>query len=296
MSDLSFITDPSKWKDITPEMYDEINAQIEQTFAEGCHGNCNSCDADCNQREDGTLPRFARRMYVALGGRGGTGKSSITVLLAGALARRGLKVGVLDCDIYTASIPALMGLTGPVRRGANGNPIPCVSTGGIETMSVDLILDKPLDPVLWPGVDAFNILNYLYTSTQWSELDIMLLDMPPGCGDIPLNMYTTFPVDGTIAVTNPGTLSVEAVQRNINLCMMLMSPTVAYVENKSFTDAPVCADLYTLPRGCVQVSVPLSGDIAAQGEDGTLESFPCPELEPVVELMATAARLVRRKK
>ena len=62
MSDLSFITDPSKWKDITPDMYDEINAQIEQTFEEGCHGNCESCQSDCDHRESAQLPRFAKRM------------------------------------------------------------------------------------------------------------------------------------------------------------------------------------------------------------------------------------------
>ena len=162
-------------------------------------------------------------------------------------------------------------------------------------MSVDLILDKPMDPVLWPGVDAFNILNYLYTSTAWGELDVMLLDMPSGCGDIPLNLYTTFPVDGTIAVTNPGTLSVEAVQRCINLCMMLMSPTVAYVENKSFTDKPVSSEAYVLPRGCVTVSVPLSGEITALGEEGTLENLECPELKPVADLIATAVQVSAQK-
>ena len=144
-------------------------------------------------------------------------------------------------------------------------------------------------------MDAFNILNYLYTATAWGELDVMLLDMPSGCGDIPLNLYTTFPVDGTIAVSNPGALSVEAVQRCINLCMMLMSPTVAYVENKSLTDHPVSQDAYVLPHGCVTVSIPLSGDITALGEDGTLEGLDCPELKPVADVIATAVQVSARK-
>lgn len=163
-------------------------------------------------------------------------------------------------------------------------------------MSVDLILEKPMDPILWPGVDAFNIVNYLYTSTEWGELDVMLLDMPSGCGDIPLDLYTTFPVDGTIAVTNPGTLAVEAVQRCINLCMMLMSPTIAYVENKSFAPETVSAEAYVLPKGCTEVALPLSGDITALGDDGTLETFSCPELEPIVERIATAVKLTAAKK
>ena len=76
----------------------------------------------------------------------------------------------------------MMGLQGPVHRG-RGRPIPCKTQSGIEVVSVDLILDKPMDPVLWPGVDAFNILNYLHRH-RLGELDVMLLDMPSGCGDI----------------------------------------------------------------------------------------------------------------
>lgn len=298
MSDLSFITDPSRWKDITPEMYDEINAQIEQTFAEGCHGNCESCESDCDHREgskSNQLPRFAKRLYAVNGGKGGAGKSTVTVLLAGELARRGLKVGVLDCDIYTAMIPQLMGLSGPIHRGKDGKPLPVVTGSGIEVMSIDFILDKPMDPVLWPGVDAFNLINYLYAETQWGELDVMLLDMPSGCGDIPLNLYTSFPLNGAIAVTNPGSLAVEAVQRCINLGMMLMMPTIAYIENKSFVPQPVSAEAYVLPHGCITAAVPLSGDIAALGEDGTLADFVCPELRPVADTVATAVRLAAKK-
>ena len=297
MADLSFITDPSRWKDITPEMYDEINSQIEQTFDEGCHGRCDECESDCDHREGSSqqLPKFAKRMYAVNGGKGGAGKSSVTVMLAAELTRRGLKVGILDCDIYTAVIPHLLGLSGPVHRGKNGNPAPVKTESGIEVMSIDLILEKPMDPVLWPGVDAFNLVNYMYTSTEWGELDIMLLDMPSGCGDIPLNLYTTFPVNGTIAVTNPGSLSVEAVQRCINMCMMLMSPTVAYIENKSFVEEPISTEAYVLPHGCTNIAIPLSGDIAAMGDEGALEEYECPELKPVADLVETAAKITLRK-
>ena len=81
MSDLSFITDPSKWKDITPDMYDEINAQIEQTFEEGCHGNCESCSSDCDHRESAQLPKFAKRMYAV----NGQGSYSGSALMHGGI-------------------------------------------------------------------------------------------------------------------------------------------------------------------------------------------------------------------
>ena len=91
---------------------------------EGCHGNCESCSSDCDHRESAQLPKFAKRMYAVNGGKGGAGKSSVTVLLAGELTRRGLKVGVLDCDIYTAVIPHMLHHSGPVHRGEGGTPRP----------------------------------------------------------------------------------------------------------------------------------------------------------------------------
>ena len=291
MSDFSFITDPSRWREITPEMYDEINDQIERTFAEGCHGNCEACDSDCDQRRTNELPRFAKRMYAVNGSRGGAGKSSITVLLAGALTRMGLKVGILDCDIYTATIPHLTGLDGLVHQTKEQKLIPAKTASGIEVMSMDLTRVERMEPVLYTGLDAYKLTDFFYQSTVWGELDVMLVDMPSGCGDIPLNLYTTLPLNGAIAVTNPGSLSVEAVQRNINLGMMLMTPTVAYVENKSFAPEPISAEAYVLPRGCITVAVPLSGDIAALGDEGTLEELECPELQPVVDLIAAAVRV-----
>ncbi len=298
MSDLGFITDPSKWKDITPDMYDEINAQIDQTFEEGCHGDCSSCQSDCDSRENGgqKLPVFAKRMYAVTGGKGGTGKSSVCVMLAAELNRRGLKVGILDCDIYNSSIPQLMGLKGPIQRGEEDKMVPVTSPEGILVNSINLIVDDRNEAIIWPGVDAFNIVAYLYTDTLWGELDVLLLDMPSGAGDIPLNLYTTFPVDGTVIVTGPGELAVAPTQRCINLCAMLMSPPIAYVESKGFTEEPVSDGLYVLPKGCVTVSMPLCADVTALGDDGQLQKIDSLPLLPVVERIEKAAQMTKKRK
>lgn len=285
MDDLHFITDPNSWKDITPDMYDEINAQIEQTFDEGCHGQCSSCESGCDSSNQ--LPVFAKRMYAVTGGKGGTGKSTVTALLAGALARRGLKVGVLDCDLPCSAIPQLMGLHDRVLSEEN-KMSPVVTPEGIEVMSMNLIAEDRAEPVLWAGIDTFNVVNYLYTGTTWGELDVMLLDMPSGAADVPLNLYTSFPVDGSIIVTEPGTLPYVATQRTINMTSMLMSRPVAYVENRALDTLPVSADQYALPAGCLKLALPLDAAIAAGAEEGALASAEVPALAPLVELIAKA--------
>lgn len=284
MSGKNFITDPSSWKDITPDMYDEINAQIEETFDEGCHGQCSSCESGCDDK----LPVFAKKLYTITGGKGGTGKSTVTVLLAYALTRKGLRVGVLDCDLPGSTIPQLMGLHDRVMS-ENEVMSPVVTPEGIEVISMNLIAADRSEPVLWAGIDTFNVVNYLYTGTRWGELDVMLLDMPSGAADVPLNLYTAFPVDGSIIVTEPGSLSWVATQRTIHLCSMLMNKPVAYIENKGESAVPVSADQYELPPACLKAALPLDPALRVKAEAGSLADWDAPALAPVVELIAHAA-------
>lgn len=283
MSDKNFITDPNSWKDITPDMYDEINAQIEQTFDEGCHGQCSSCESGCDDK----LPVFAKKLYTVTGGKGGTGKSTVTVLLACALARKGLRVGVLDCDLPGSTIPQLMGLNDRVMS-ENEIMSPVVTPEGLEVISMNLIAADRAEPVLWAGIDTFNVVNYLYTGTNWGQLDVMLLDMPSGAADVPLNLYTSFPVDGSIIVTEPGSIPYVPTQRTIHLCSMLMNKPVAYIENRSMTGAPVSAGQYELPPACLKVALPLDPELTAKAEEGDVQSYSAPSLDPVVELIARA--------
>lgn len=104
----------------------------------------------------------------------------------------------------------------------------------IKLLSYNLIADALSEPVLWPGGDIFNVVNYLYTSGNWGEdNDVFLIDMPSGAGDVPINLYTAFPVDGTIIVGEPSELAVVPLQRCVAMTRMFLSAPVAYVENKS---------------------------------------------------------------
>lgn len=280
--------DPKDFDKITPEMYDQLNQEIEDIWEGGCHGDCGSCESDCNEN---AYPSFAKVLLAVTGGKGGCGKSTVTALLAFALNQKGLKVGVLDADIAGATIPLVMGAKGPIASKDN-KVVPARLDNGIQVLSYNLIADKLADPVLWPGGDTFNVVNYLYTSAAWDELDVLLIDMPSGAADVPINLYTAFPVDGTVIVGEDSALSAVPVQRCVGMTRMFLSPPWAYVENKSLDGVCHRAAAYDLPDKCVCAALPLDPALAGAG-DGCLADAEAAGLEPVLEriLAAVAERM-----
>lgn len=270
--------DPKDFDKITPDMYDQLNQEIEDIWAGGCHGDCGSCESDCNEN---AYPAHAKVLLAVTGGKGGCGKSTVTALLAFALARKGYKTGVLDADIAGSAAPALLGASGPIASQGE-KVVPARTVGGIQVLSYGLITDKPADPVLWPGADCFNVVNYLYLSGAWEELDVLLLDMPSGAGDVPINLYTAFPVNGTIIVGEDSALSTVPVQRCVGMTRMFLSSPWAYVENKSVTGEAHRAGNYDLPDGCVVTAIPLTPELAGMGESVCLADAEVPGLEPVL--------------
>ena len=275
--------DPKDFDKITPDMYDELNKEIEDIWEGGCHGDCGSCESDCNPN---AYPTFAKALVAVTGGKGGCGKSTVTALLAFALNRKGYKVGVLDADIACGTIPVLMGAKGPIATQDN-KVVPARLDNGIQVLSYNLIADNLAEPVLWPGGDAFNVVNYLYTSAQWDELDVLLIDMPAGAGDVPINLYTAFPVDGTVIVSEDSALSVVPVQRCVGMTRMFLSPPWAYVENKSPDGVCRQAGAYDLPDKCVTAALPLDPALAGAG-DGCVAQAEAAGLEPVLERIEAA--------
>ena len=251
--------DPKDFDKITPDMYDDLNREIEEIWEGGCHGDCGSCESDCNEN---AYPTFAKVLLAVTGGKGGCGKSTITALLAFALTRKGYKVGVLDADLAGATMPLLLGAKGPIASQDN-KVVPARLDNGMQVLSFNLITDKPAEPVLWPGADTFNVVNYLYTSTLWDELDVLLIDMPTGGGDVPINLYTAFPVDGTIIVGEPSELAVVPLQRCVAMTRMFLSAPVAYVENKSLDGGAHLASRLDLGAKCVDFALPLSPELTS---------------------------------
>ncbi|MEG6615500.1 Mrp/NBP35 family ATP-binding protein [Peptococcaceae bacterium 1198_IL3148] len=218
---------------------------------------CSSCNSSSNGscNADGSCPgpekiaandsTMVNNIIAIMSGKGGVGKSSVTSLLAVSLARQGYKVGILDADITGPSIPKMFGV---VDRPGNGTGIgfepPKTSLLGIKVMSLNLLLENEDDPVIWRGPIIAGAVKQFWTDVEWGKLDYLLLDMPPGTGDVPLTVMQSIPLNSIIVVTSPQDLAAMVVRKAVKMTQ-LMSPPVpilGMVENMSYYVCPHCGE------------------------------------------------------
>ena len=173
-----------------------------------CNGNCSTCGADCGDRKAESLVAklnpnsTVKKVIAVVSGKGGVGKSTVTSMLAVAMARQGKRVAVLDADITGPSAPTAFGVT--ECQGANEDGLyPALSRSGIQVMSINLLLDDPASPVVWRGPVIAGAVKQFWTDVIWEDVDYMFVDMPPGTGDVPLTVFQSLPVDGIVIVTSP---------------------------------------------------------------------------------------------
>ena len=212
----------------------------------GCSGNCASCSSsDCGDRKKESLlaalnPRASVKKVIAVvSGKGGVGKSTVTSLLAVAMARKGKRVGVLDADITGPSAPTAFGVS--ECQGANEDGLyPALSRSGIQIMSINLLLDNPADPVVWRGPVIAGAVKQFWTDVIWEDVDYMFVDMPPGTGDVPLTVFQSLPVDGIVIVTSPQDLVSMIVSKAVKMAQMMHIPVLGFVENYSYLECPDC--------------------------------------------------------
>ena len=176
---------------------------------QNCNHDCASCGSDCASRtapQSLQAPANARshvgRVIAVVSGKGGVGKSLVTPALAVQLRRRGLRVGILDADVTGPSIPRAFGLNGRAE-GDDEGLFPCRTGTGIGVMSINLLLEDSNDPVVWRGPMIANVVKQFWTDVAWGDIDFLLVDMPPGTGDVPLTVFQSLPVDGIVVVTSP---------------------------------------------------------------------------------------------
>lgn len=174
-------------------------------------------------------PRIANIVAVA-SGKGGVGKSTTTVNLALALQKLGKKVGILDADIYGPSIPAMLGVSGVKPAVENDQFVP-IDANGIAILSIGNLLDGDSTPVAWRGIKATGALMQLYGQTNWPMLDYLLIDMPPGTGDIQLSISQKIPVSGAVIVTTPQHIALLDAQKGIEMFVKTQIPVLGVVEN-----------------------------------------------------------------
>ena len=172
-------------------------------------------------------------------GKGGVGKSMVTASLANGLAAQGYRVGILDADITGPSIPKMYGIHEHAMSDTNGI-YPALSGNGIEIMSTNLVLEGEEDPVVWRGPVIAGVVKQFWTDVIWGTLDFLLIDMPPGTGDVPLTVYQSLPIEGVLIVTSPQDLVRMIVTKAYKMAEMMDIPVLGIIENYSYLCCPDC--------------------------------------------------------
>ncbi len=266
-----------------------------------CSGNCSSCSSsDCGDRKQESLlaalnPKFSiKKVIGVVSGKGGVGKSTVTSMLAVAMARKGKRVGVLDADITGPSAPTAFGVT--ECQGANEDGLyPALSRGGIQIMSINLLLDDPASPVVWRGPVIAGAVKQFWTDVIWEDVDYLFVDMPPGTGDVPLTVFQSIPLDGIVIVTSPQDLVSMIVSKAVKMANMMHVPVLGFVENYSYLQCPDCgkrievfgkshldavAKDFELP---VLARLPIDPKVAEAYDNGLMETVDTQSLNDVVQ-------------
>ena len=183
-----------------------------------------------------------KRVIGVVSGKGGVGKSFVTSRLASIFAKKGYTSAVLDADITGPSIPRCFGLKDKAEANENGIQ-PALSKGGIQVMSVNLLLDDESVPVVWRGPIIAGTVKQFWSEVDWKDVEYMFVDMPPGTGDVPLTVFQSLPVDGIIIVTSPSELVSMIVEKAVNMANAMEIPVLGIVENYSYIKCPDCGKL-----------------------------------------------------
>ena len=265
-----------------------------------CNGNCSECGSDCADRKPESLlaelnPNASVKKVIAVvSGKGGVGKSTVTSMLAVAMARKGKRVGVLDADITGPSAPTAFGVT--ECQGADESGLyPALTRTGIQVMSINLLLDNPADPVVWRGPVIAGAVKQFWTDVIWEDVDYLFVDMPPGTGDVPLTVFQSLPVDGVIIVTSPQDLVSMIVAKAVKMANMMHIPVLGFVENYSYLRCPDCgkrisvfgkshldeiAAQFDLP---ILARLPIDPAVAEAYDNGQMETVNTEALSAAVE-------------
>jgi Mrp family chromosome partitioning ATPase len=181
-----------------------------------------------------------KKVIGIVSGKGGVGKSFVTASLAAAMKKAGHPTGIMDADITGPSIPKMFGVQGEAYGNAEGMILPVETKEGIPLISISLLMENPQDPVIWRGPVIGGAVRQFWTDVVWGDLDYLLIDMPPGTGDVPLTVFQSLPVDGIIVVTSPQELVRMIVQKAFRMASMMNIPVLGVVENFSYLKCPDC--------------------------------------------------------
>ena len=258
--------------------------------------NCNSCpsknscksQATCNIKNNPN--NNIKNIIAVMSGKGGVGKSTVTGIIATMLSKKGYKVGVLDADITGPSMPRFFGIN---EKRALIQPLdnemvkfnPVETKGGIKVMSMNLVTPVEEEPLIWRGAIINGVLKQLYSDTAWGELDYLLIDMPPGTGDIALTVMQEFPIDEIVIVSTPQDMVSMIVKKVVIMAGKVGVKIKGLVENMAYINCPDCdkkirvfskksseenAEYLGLP---LIGELPINVDLTEALENGTAEDY-----------------------
>ena len=250
---------------------------------------------------EGTATQYNKidRVVAVMSGKGGVGKSLVTALLATALARQGLRVGVLDADITGPSIPKLFGLHPPVHSGPMGL-WPLQTQLGIKVMSFNLLLEYDDQPIIWRGPLIGRAITQLWGDVFWDRLDYLLVDLPPGTADAALTTLQSLPVNGIVMVTTPQGLASMIVRKAVHMAQMVNIPIAGVVENMAYFVCPDTGKRHEIfgPSHSHEVSLassapllarlPIDPTVAALCDGGQVEAVELAEVPDMVKAFVQA--------
>lgn len=259
-----------------------------------------SCEG-CSQNKKSMIEKTndlnsIKKVIGVVSGKGGVGKSFVTAMMSVLMSRKGYKVGIMDADVTGPSIPKMFG----IKDKAVGNELgmlPQKTKGGLELMSINLLLDDENAPVIWRGPIISGVVMQFWKDVIWGNLDFLFIDMPPGTGDVPLTVFQSIPLDGIIIVTSPQELVSMIVKKAYNMAEQMNIPVLGIVENMSYVKCPDCGkeinifgeskvnttadDLGTTVLG----RVPIDPNIASLSDKGEFESFTADYLNAAADII-----------
>ncbi|NLY36012.1 MAG: Mrp/NBP35 family ATP-binding protein [Tissierellia bacterium] len=268
-------------------------------MSENCDQNCENCKLECEDRKVDFSEKLnplsqVKKVIGVVSGKGGVGKSLVSAMLAVALNRKGHRCAILDADITGPSIPKSFGLR-QKAVGTHLGMLPIMTKEGIAVMSINLLLENDTDPVVWRGPIVANVVKQFWSEVIWEDIDYMLIDMPPGTGDVPLTVFQSLAVDGIIVVTSPQELVSMIVSKAVNMAKMMNIPVIGLVENMSYFTCPdngkeykifgeshleQIAQEYDLD---ILAKLPIDPELAKACDRGEIEGYKGPWLDKLVE-------------
>lgn len=203
---------------------------------------CSGCSFNKNEAAKEPAPKPQPKVKKVIGvvsGKGGVGKSLVSGALSVMFRRSGLDVALMDADITGPSIPHMFGIH-EKAMGDDEHLYPAVTRSGIRMMSINLLLENDDEPVVWRGPVLAGAVKQFWEDVDWGTPDVMVIDMPPGTGDVPLTVYQSIPLDGIVVVTTPQDLVGMVVRKAVHMASLMNIPVLGLVENMSYAVCPDC--------------------------------------------------------